>query len=318
MLTTFVMATGTTSGDGAIIDIRASVLHGSECRWLFTSIGKFFAKILIDEHVLGIKFNDLFLSWLTGKPPTLEDLKGIDPTMYRGLEWVLNNPVDDADFTFSASYELFDEQVTVDFIPNGRTIAVTDENKVRYVDLMLAWLISGRYEPALSYFIDAFHSIIPEDVLKHFSPKEMQLLLGGSPEIDVLALKAQAVYTGGYSETSDVVTWFWTIVAEEMDLEMLPKLLTFITGCACVPSSGCLKPALTITMVDGSSGNSRNDSDGDGDASGNGVDDIVHMLPRAHTCFNQIVLPMYRTKEALKEKLLYAIENSIGVGFHMT
>ena len=57
------------NGDGVIIDIRSSVLHGVECRWLFAAIGKFFAKVIVDEHVLGVKFNDLFLSWLTGKPP---------------------------------------------------------------------------------------------------------------------------------------------------------------------------------------------------------------------------------------------------------
>lgn len=299
---------GSESGEGAIIDLRASALHGAECRWLFTSIGKFFAKIIIDEHVLGIKFNDLFLCWLTGKPPTLEDLKNIDPTMYRGLEWVLNNPVEGMDFTFSASYELFDEQITVDFIPNGRAVAVTDDNKARYVDLMLAWLISGRYEPALTHFIDAFHSIIPEEVLKHFSSREMQMIIGGSQEIDAMALKGQTVYTGGYTEESDVAKWFWSIVLE-MDLEMLPKLLSFITGCACIPSSGCLKPALTITMIE---------SGASGEGGGLNASGEINMLPRAHTCFNQIVLPMYSSRDTLKEKLFYAIENSEGAGFHMT
>ena len=323
LLLMYSLHTDGNNGDGAIIDIRSSVLHGSECRWLFTSIGKFFAKAIIDEHMLGVKFNDLFLSWLIGRPPTLEELKDIDPTMYKGLEWVLNNPVNDADFTFSASYELFDEQITVDFIPNGRTVSVTDDNKTQYVDYMLAWLICGRYEPAVSYFVEAFHSVIPESVLRHFTTKEMQMILGGCPEVDVKALKEQACYTGGYTEDSEVVKWFWCLLSNDMDLEMLSKLLAFITGCACMPLSGLLKPALTITMIDGSSSSSSlspslRSRSGALEEGEEGGEQVVNMLPRAHTCFNQLVLPLYPSRVVLKDKLLYAIENSVGAGFHMT
>lgn len=38
-------------------------------------------------------------------------------------------------------------------------------------------------------------------------------------------------------------------------------------------------------------------------------------LPMAHTCFNQLILPEYKTKESLKSKLQIAIENAEGFGF---
>lgn len=39
-------------------------------------------------------------------------------------------------------------------------------------------------------------------------------------------------------------------------------------------------------------------------------------LPTAHTCFNQLDLPVYTSKEELREKLLLAIkEGSEGFGF---
>jgi len=39
-------------------------------------------------------------------------------------------------------------------------------------------------------------------------------------------------------------------------------------------------------------------------------------LPSAHTCFNQLDLPNYKSEEILKEKLLIAInEGSEGFGF---
>ena len=39
-------------------------------------------------------------------------------------------------------------------------------------------------------------------------------------------------------------------------------------------------------------------------------------LPTAHTCFNQLDLPQYTTKEKLREKLVYCIrEGAEGFGF---
>ena len=35
----------------------------------------------------------------------------------------------------------------------------------------------------------------------------------------------------------------------------------------------------------------------------------------AHTCFNQLILPQYKTKECLKLKLEIAIDNAEGFGF---
>jgi E3 ubiquitin-protein ligase HUWE1 len=41
-----------------------------------------------------------------------------------------------------------------------------------------------------------------------------------------------------------------------------------------------------------------------------------HLLPSAHTCFNQLDLPEYSTEDATREKLLIAIrEGSEGFGF---
>jgi E3 ubiquitin-protein ligase HUWE1 len=42
----------------------------------------------------------------------------------------------------------------------------------------------------------------------------------------------------------------------------------------------------------------------------------THLLPSAHTCFNQLELPEYTSEEELREKLLIAIrEGSEGFGF---
>jgi hypothetical protein len=354
-------------GDNAIIDMRANALHGTDCRWLFISLGKFLAKIIIDELVVGIKFSDLFLTWLCGKLPTLDDLKSMDSVMSRGLEWVLNNSIHDSDLTFSASYDLLGTTEVIDFIPNGRNINVTEENKIEYVDLMMAWLIHGRYEPALSHFLSGFHSLISPSSLEIFHLHELQYLLSGEIEIDLIQLMMNTCYTGLVfpvtvtlsSQNLDpndpnsplhipIIRWFWNIL-KEMDLEMLPMLLSFITGCSSVPSCG-LKPPLTITIVEElQEGDGEGDGEGDrqwegeeliqGDEQGQEHDSSSYSsspararggrtsarsssfkknstLPVAHTCFNQLVLPHYDSEEVLRERLHYAIKNS-GQGFHL-
>jgi len=261
---------GENSDDNAIIDIRSTAIHGTDCRWLFLSLGKFFAKVIIDELAIGIKFNDLFLTWICGKLPTLTDLKLIDPIMYRGLEWVLNNPIEETDLTFSASYDVLGTTTIIDFIPNGRNIPVTEQNKVQYVDLMMAWLIQGRYEPSLTHFLDGFHSILPIHLLENFHVHELQYLLSGQIEIDIQQLMSSTCYTG----------------------------LIFPSN-----SNNNNSPNREIRgrMINTQVSNSSIKTD---------------MLPVSHTCFNQIVLPNYKSESILKDKLLYAIRNT-GQGFHL-
>jgi hypothetical protein len=43
-------------------------------------------------------------------------------------------------------------------------------------------------------------------------------------------------------------------------------------------------------------------------------ENLDEKLPTAHTCFNQLVIPQYSSKDILRKKLLVAIENSTGFG----
>jgi E3 ubiquitin-protein ligase HECTD2 len=42
--------------------------------------------------------------------------------------------------------------------------------------------------------------------------------------------------------------------------------------------------------------------------------DHLDMLPQAHTCFNQLVLPRYNNAKVMREKLIIAISNAEGFG----
>ena len=72
----------------------------------------------------------------------------------------------------------------------------------------------------------------------------MQLLLGGKPELDVEEFKREVQYLGGYDSSSPQVGWLWKFL-EQADQEQLSKVLSFITGCSCLPMDG-LNPRFTV------------------------------------------------------------------------
>lgn len=74
---------------------------------------------------------------MLGKPVSHRDLESIDPEYHKSLVWMLENDIEGVlDLTFSVERDDFGVVEIVDLIPNGRNIAVTNENKVEYVRLI--------------------------------------------------------------------------------------------------------------------------------------------------------------------------------------
>jgi hypothetical protein len=101
-----------------------------------------------------------------------------------------------------------------------------------------------------------------------------------------------AKYDGGFRATTPVIVNLWRIVQQELTAEQQRKFLHFITSCERTPVGGMKTVKIIIQ---------RNGPDSD-------------QLPTAHTCFNILMLPEYRSKDKLKTKLLTALQFSEGFG----
>jgi hypothetical protein len=133
------------------------------------------------------------------------------------------------DLTFTCSYELFDESQVVELLPYGSNKDVTEENKAEYITLLDNWLCKERFEPALSSLLEGFTSHINvHRHLRHFTLEEIQLLLGGRPDIDVATIIRDCTY-GGYESDSVVVKWL-ILILEEFNLDKLGAFLGYVTG----------------------------------------------------------------------------------------
>jgi hypothetical protein len=96
-----------------------------------------------------------------------------------------------------------------------------------------------------------------------------------------------------------VVKWFWELV-RSFSQEQKAKLLQFVTGTSGVPVQG-------FAFLQGNDGNIRRFTlHGDKN---------VKVFPRAHTCFNRIDMPIYKSKAELTKWFSMAIQmESTGFG----
>ena len=228
------------------------------------------------------------------KVPVLSDLADINPDALKGMKQLLamkEEDVEDCDLTFEITEECFGAIHTVALKKGGEKIAVTAENRDEYVRLYVKHLLMESVKEQFDAMKKGFMRACDSDALKMFRPEELELLICGRPELDFHDLEKGARYDDGYTKDDPIIKRFWKVV-HEMDVERQRKLLTFVTGSDRAPIDGLSKLRMVITK------------------SGSETD----RLPSAHTCFNHLLLPPYKTKSLMKKNLYIAIEQSEGFG----
>ncbi|EFW23290.1 hypothetical protein D8B26_006786 [Coccidioides posadasii str. Silveira] len=263
----------------------------------FRFIGRVVGLAIFHRRFLDSFFIGAFYKMMLRKKVTLQDMEGVDEDFHRNLTWTLENDIEGVfELTFAVDDEQFGEHKTIDLIPNGRDIAVTNENKRQYVELVTEWKIQKRVEEQFNAFITGFNELIPADLVNVFDERELELLIGGIADIDVDDWKKHTDYRG-YQEQDEVIQNFWKII-RTWDAEQKSRLLQFATGTSRIPVNG-------FKDLQGSDGPRRFTIEKSGD---------INALPKSHTCFNRLDLPPYKTYEALQNKLSIAVEETVGFG----
>ncbi|KAL6938672.1 hypothetical protein ACO0OL_001220 [Hanseniaspora opuntiae] len=261
--------------------------------------GMIMAKAIHDSCFLDCHFIRPIYKAIIGKNPGLKDMESIDPEYYKSLIWILENDITDVlDITFSLETENSGKYESHDLIPNGSEIAVTEENKKEYVNKVIDFKLKLSFKIPLEHLVTGFYSIIDKELIEIFNENELELLLNGLPDIDVDDWKNNTEYVN-YTSQSPEISLFWRCVRSFNQVEKA-KLLQFITGTSKVPLNG-------FRDLQGSNGSSKFSIHKDFGSSSR--------LPQAHTCFNQLDLPSYKTYEEMKRAFLVAInEGSEGFG----
>ena len=242
---------------------------------------------------LAINMNDL-----------LKEIEYIDKEFCQSMNWILNNDITNIiDETFSITPITTTTITTtstpsevIPLCPNGDQIEVNETNKRDYVYLMCLWKLNYGISYLLKPFLEAFQYIVPIEILRDagITVPELNLILNGKQSVNIEELRAYCMYQGKstFNDSHDSVVYLWRAIREfnENDRRLFLK---FFTGSSRVPLDG-YDPPITITE---------------------GEDMVYNSLPKAHTCFNQLVLPNYSDYETSKDRLLFAIRNTEGFGF---
>jgi len=75
--------------------------------------------------------------------------------------------------------------VTRELKPGGGNIPVTEANKKEYIDLMVKYHTLERVKDQFGALRSGFMDLIPRNQINLFDEHELELLIGGSTEIDV-------------------------------------------------------------------------------------------------------------------------------------
>uniref|UniRef100_A0A8C3TE15 E3 ubiquitin-protein ligase n=1 Tax=Chelydra serpentina TaxID=8475 RepID=A0A8C3TE15_CHESE len=256
------------------------------------------AQALYHGKFIDTGFTLPFYKRMLNKRPTLKDLESIDPEFYNSIVWIKSNSLEECglELYFIQDMEILGKVTTHELKEGGESIRVTEENKEEYIMLLTDWRFTRGVEEQTKAFLDGFNEVAPLEWLRYFDEKELELMLCGMQEMDMSDWQKNTIYRH-YTKNSKQIQWFWQVI-KEMDNEKRIRLLQFVTGTCRLPVGG-------FAELIGSNGPQKFCIDKVGKET---------WLPRSHTCFNRLDLPPYKSYEQLKEKLLYAIEETEGFG----
>lgn len=230
---------------------------------------------------------------------TLSDLAEYRPRLARGLQQLLEYD-GDVESTFSLDFvvesERYGTSTPVPLCDGGERRPVTNANRREYVDLYVRYVLDTSVKRQFDPFRRGFYTVCGGNAFSLFRPEEIELIIRGSDEpLDIDSLRAVAEYHNWNNPQPDgvepVVTWFWETFLEATPSDQR-RLLLFITGSDRIPATGAASLGIKISCLGEDCGR----------------------YPVARTCFNQLSLWRYRTKQKLEYVLWRAVRESEGFG----
>eukprot|EP01018_Ginkgo_biloba_P026105 Gb_04194 [translate_table: standard] len=277
----------------------SGMIHEQHLQY-FDFLGKILGKAMFDGILVDIPFATFFLSKLKNKYNYLHDLPSLDPELYRHLLFLKHyeGDVSQLGLYFVIVNNEYGEQTEEELLPGGKDIQVTNANVIMFIHLVANHRLNSQIRNQSSYFLRGFQQLIQSEWIGMFNEHELQLLISGSLEgLDVDDLRSNVHYAGGYHEKHPVIEIFWEVI-KKFNLEQQKKFLKFVTGCSRGPLLGFrfMEPQFCIQRA----------------APEDAPEESLDRLPTSATCMNLLKLPPYRSKEALENKLIYAITADAG------
>eukprot|EP00468_Gymnochlora_sp_CCMP2014_P014014 CAMPEP_0167768550 /NCGR_PEP_ID=MMETSP0110_2-20121227/16736_1 /TAXON_ID=629695 /ORGANISM="Gymnochlora sp., Strain CCMP2014" /LENGTH=1288 /DNA_ID=CAMNT_0007657249 /DNA_START=12 /DNA_END=3878 /DNA_ORIENTATION=- len=260
---------------------------------MFDFLGRLFGVAIRTGTKIPLALAPLTWKVLVGEEVSLSDLKRVDTyaaSALIGLRSLGDDfkgalPVEDQAFTVMLS-----DGSVHELKPKGEGITVTASNKGEYVALASHARLSEQ-DAQVNAVRKGLGSIIPIQLLNLMTWQDLELRVCGVNTVDVNILKRHTKYSG-VSPTEKHIGFFWEML-EDFTQEQRRSFVRFCWAQERLPANDAeFKRTKTRFQIKASI------RQGDPDK----------MLPSADTCFFNLTLPKYSTKEIMTKKVLYAVE----------
>ena len=273
---------------------------------LYRFTGRWMAKAALDGHTT-LPWAEPILAAILGEtaPPSMETLRYYDFPLYKqlvaleamtseevaslSLDFTVTHEVDGAEtVTSSLEPEMHDSGASTPSAAAAAPRNVDSSNVAEYAELRWKRRVGTEVALQIAAIVSGVDDVIGGEssrrvIFGRLSPKELQVVLAGEALIDVKDWRAHATLVG-FKGNKRVAEWFWAWVNSQTQRD-LQRLLLFTTGSCSVPFGGFAKllgndgrPCpFTLQALPSESGT----------------------LPRAHTCFNRLDLPLFTSKDEL-------------------
>uniref|UniRef100_A0A8D1VNL7 E3 ubiquitin-protein ligase UBR5 n=1 Tax=Sus scrofa TaxID=9823 RepID=A0A8D1VNL7_PIG len=247
----------------------------------FRNIGRILGLCLLQNELCPITLNRHVIKVLLGRKVNWHDFAFFDPVMYESLrQLILASQSSDADAVFSAMDLAF-------------AIDLCKEEGGGQVKQMCDFVILEREVRACvcaRAMRKGLLDVLPKNSLEDLTAEDFRLLVNGCGEVNVQMLISFTSFNDESGENAEKLLqfkrWFWSIV-EKMSMTERQDLVYFWTSSPSLPASEeGFQPMPSITIR---------------------PPDDQH-LPTANTCISRLYVPLYSSKQILKQKLLLAIK----------
>jgi len=244
---------------------------------------------------------------------TLDELSETHPELAKGLYLLLRHRASSAaefESTFSLEWSveqsLFGAVVSRELEPGSAGRPVTLENREAYVAAYVKYVLHDAVAMQFVALTRGFFSVASRLPLRLLSaPGDLELLVCGNQAPQFDELEQAATYEGWHQwpmapasflpggggrgtqlvPQAAVIGHFWSWF-HGLTVPLKRRLLAFVSGSDRIPIKG-LRHA-TFQIVNG------------------GMDE--RKLPESHTCFSQLVLPVYKDAATLRAKMMLALQ----------
>ncbi|CAL5001333.1 unnamed protein product [Urochloa decumbens] len=270
----------------------------------FEFAGRMIALALRHTIHVGVFFDRTLFLQLAGRPVTLDDIADADPSLHASCKKILEmDPtlVDSnaLELTFVREDEVLGSRTVTELFPGGKDIAVTSENRCKYIDLLIQDRFVNCTRRQLSYFTAGFRIMFNKwkpwtEFFASLDIEDFDQMLGGSKgAINVNDWRAHTDYRG-YKVKDRQIKWFWKAV-EKMTVEQQGRLLFFWTSVKYLPSDGFSGLGCRLYIYRASSSRDH--------------------LPTSQTCFYHLHLPSYTSSSMMQSRLRMIVQEHVSSGF---